>query len=105
MTKTKLVQDLKEYFASKGKFLSYNEYIEAEDAPYRIQVIKRAVGSWARLERMVGMAPVEVAPVAVEPVEVPSVPEAPVEPVEEVPAAPPVVEQPAKPVATTEKKK
>lgn len=99
MTKTKLVNDLREYFASKGKFLSYNEYIEAEDAPYRIQIIKRAVGSWARLEKMVGMAPVAVAPV-----EAAKAPEPVAEPVVE-PAAPPVVEQPAKPVATTEKKK
>lgn len=68
MTKTKLVEDLKEYFASKGKFLTYSEYIEQEDAPYRPQLIKRAVGSWARLKTMVGQieAPVveqEEAPV------------------------------------------
>ena len=60
MTKTKLVEDLKEYFASKGKFLTYAEYVEAEDAPYRPQIIKRMVGSWARLRSMVGMVEPEV---------------------------------------------
>lgn len=60
MTKTKLVEDLKEYFASKGKFLTYAEYVEAEDAPYRPQIIKRMVGSWARLRSMVGMVEPEL---------------------------------------------
>lgn len=95
MTRTKLVEDLKGYFASKGKFLTYNEYLEAEDAPYRPQLVKRMVGSWARLQRMVDMVEAPVAietPVAVEApvVEV----EATVEP--EAPAA--------KPAPTTKKK-
>ena len=78
--KSKLVEDLKEYFASKGKFLTYNEYIAEEDAPYRPQIIKRAVGSWARLQRMVNMTPVEA------PAEAPA--EAPVEAQVETPKAP-----------------
>jgi hypothetical protein len=62
--KTKLVEDLTEYFTKKGKFLSYNEYIQQDDVPYRPQLIKRTVGSWARLERMIGEieAPKPVAP-------------------------------------------
>jgi hypothetical protein len=52
--KTKLVEDLKEYFASKGKFLTYLEYVQQEDAPFRAQIVKRHVGTWARLERLVG---------------------------------------------------
>ncbi len=52
--KTKLIEDLKEYFASKGKFLTYAEYVDQEDAPFRAQIIKRHIGTWARLERLVG---------------------------------------------------
>lgn len=52
--KTKLVEDLKGYFASKGKFLTYLEYVQEDDAPFRAQIIKRHVGTWARLERLVG---------------------------------------------------
>jgi hypothetical protein len=54
MAKKKLVDDLREYFTSKGKFLSYPEYIAAEDAPFRAQIVKRYVGTWARLENMIG---------------------------------------------------
>lgn len=52
--KTKLIEDLKEYFASKGKFLTYSEYISEEDTPFRAQIVKRHVGTWARLQRLVG---------------------------------------------------
>lgn len=52
--KTKLIEDLKEYFASKGKFLTYAEYTQEEDTPFRAQIIKRHVGTWARLERLIG---------------------------------------------------
>lgn len=52
--KTKLIEDLKEYFASKGKFLTYSEYISEGDAPYRAQIVKRHIGTWARLQRLVG---------------------------------------------------
>jgi hypothetical protein len=65
MAKKKLVDDLREYFTSKGKFLSYQEYIAAEDAPFRVQIVKRYVGTWARLENMIGeIAPKSVAPKA-----------------------------------------
>jgi hypothetical protein len=54
MAKKKLVDDLREYFTSKGKFLSYQEYTAAEDAPFRAQIVKRYVGTWARLENLIG---------------------------------------------------
>lgn len=60
--KTTLIEGLKEYFASKGRFLSYLEYIDQEDAPYRVHIIRRHVGTWARLERLIG----EVKPLPVE---------------------------------------
>jgi hypothetical protein len=60
MAKKKLVDDLREYFTSKGKFLSYQEYTAAEDAPFRAQLVKRYVGTWARLENLVG--PIEPKP-------------------------------------------
>jgi hypothetical protein len=62
MAKTKLVDGLREYFTSKGKFLSYQEYVSAEDAPFRAQIVKRYVGTWARLEKLVG--PIEPKPEA-----------------------------------------
>jgi len=62
MAKKKLVDDLREYFTSKGKFLSYQEYIVAQDAPFRAQIVKRYVGTWARLEKMVGEIAPKVAP-------------------------------------------
>lgn len=62
MTKTKLVEELKEYFTSKGKIMSYNEYVLQEDAPIGAQIIRRAIGPWSRLERMLG----EINPVAAE---------------------------------------
>jgi hypothetical protein len=74
--KTKLIEDLKEYFASKGKFLTYSEYISEGDAPFRAQIVKRHVGTWARLERLIG--PVKPLPKK-EPVK---------EPVKKAPAAP-----------------
>lgn len=67
--KTRLIEDLKEYFASKGKFLTYSEYISEQDTPFRAQIVKRHVGTWARLQRLVG----EVKPLPVEkPVKAPA---------------------------------
>lgn len=62
--RTKLVEDLREYFTAKGGFMTYNEYIQQDDVPYRPQLVKRVAGSWARLERMIGeiKAPEPVAP-------------------------------------------
>lgn len=53
MTKAKLVEQLREYFAAKGKILTAEEYKAAEDAPYRYQIVKRTAGSWARMKSLV----------------------------------------------------
>ena len=53
MTKAKLVEQLREYFAAKGKILTAEEYKDADDAPYRYQIVKRTVGSWARMKSLV----------------------------------------------------
>lgn len=55
MTKrTSIVQQLGNYFASKGKVLTADEYKAQEDVPVRFQVVKRAIGSWSRLLNMIG---------------------------------------------------
>lgn len=69
MTRKIIVDQLKEYFALKGKVMTAEEYKEAEDAPIRIQVLKRKIGSWARVLNMVGDD--LVAPAVVEPVKEP----------------------------------
>lgn len=81
MSRQTTLETLKEYFASKGKFLTMDEYKEAEDAPFRFQIVKRTFGSWSRLKGLVG----EVAATKA------------------APAPKPVAPKPAaKPVATTE---
>lgn len=52
--KTAIIKTIGNYFASKGKALTYEEYREADDAPVRIVLVKRAIGSWARLLNIVG---------------------------------------------------
>jgi hypothetical protein len=52
MTRSKLLEQLKIYFEKKGKILTPEEYKAADDAPYRFQVVKRTVGSWARLKNL-----------------------------------------------------
>ena len=42
-----------DYFMSKGKVLSIEEYKAATDAPMRFMVAKRAFGSWARMTQMI----------------------------------------------------
>jgi hypothetical protein len=42
-----------DYFMSKGKVLSIDEYKAATDAPMRFMVAKRAFGSWARMTQMI----------------------------------------------------
>ena len=42
-----------DYFMSKGKVLSIEEYKAATDAPMRFMVAKRAFGSWARMKQMI----------------------------------------------------
>ena len=54
MSRQATLETLKGYFASKGKFLTMEEYKEAEDAPFRFQIVKRTFGSWSRLKGLVG---------------------------------------------------
>lgn len=54
MTRAHLIKVLRDYFTSKGRILTYQEYIAAEDTPCRIQFVKRQIGSWARLEKLIG---------------------------------------------------
>ena len=54
MTKFALAKSLREYFVKLGYFPTYAEYLALEDKPYRPHIIKRMLGSWARVERMVG---------------------------------------------------
>ena len=42
-----------EYFQTKGKVLTIDEYKVATDAPMRFMAAKRAFGSWARMTQMV----------------------------------------------------
>ena len=87
MSKQALVNTLGEYFAKNGGFMTLEAYRDAADAPVRIQIIKRSIGSWARLRSLLGYTDAPVAAVA-QPV---------VEPVVE-PVAEPVVEPVAEPV-------
>ena len=85
MTRKVIVEQLKDYFATKGKVMSAEEYRDAEDAPIRIQVLKRKIGSWSRIMNMVGMkAPEVIVALAIEApaIEAPAIeaPEAVVEP-------------------------
>lgn len=52
--RTSIISQLGSYFASKGKFMSAEEYKSAEDAPIRFILIKRTIGSWKRLTNMIG---------------------------------------------------
>ena len=62
MSRLILINTLRDYFTIKGKFMTVEEYKEAEDAPYRYQIVKRTIGTWARLKNLVGELPVQEAP-------------------------------------------
>ena len=51
--RTSIVEQIGDYFASKGKTLTAEEYKAAEDAPVRFQLVKRYIGSWSRLLNMI----------------------------------------------------
>ncbi len=70
MSRQKTVELLKEYFTSKGKALTAEEYMAAEDAPIRYQVVKRKLGPWNRILNMIGEIPALEEP-AKEPVKAP----------------------------------
>ena len=42
-----------EYFQTKGKVLTIDEYKAATDVPMRFMAAKRAFGSWARMTQMI----------------------------------------------------
>jgi hypothetical protein len=54
MSRKTTLETMKEYFAGKGKFLTIDEYKEADDTPVRFILLKRTFGSWARLKSLVG---------------------------------------------------
>ena len=54
MSKQVLINTLREYFTSKGGFMTAEEYKEATDAPYRFQIVKRTIGTWPRLKNIIG---------------------------------------------------
>jgi len=50
MTKRQvIIGQLKDYFEAKGKVMTVDEYKAAEDAPIRLQALKRSLGSWSRI--------------------------------------------------------
>jgi hypothetical protein len=75
-----VLQQVAEYFASKGRYMSYEEYKGQTDTPVSAAVLKRAIGgSWKRAEaRIEKYFPELAAKIASGPV---------VEPVVEPPAA------------------
>ena len=50
--KIKTLTILGEYFKKKGKFLSITEYQAENDAPVRVDIVKRTFNSWARMVSM-----------------------------------------------------
>ena len=64
MSKAGIISTLKEYFEEKGKFMTYEEYLQSDDRPIRPHLIKRYVGNWNRLENSIG----QIAPKVVEPI-------------------------------------
>ena len=50
--KMKTLTILGEYFKKKGKILSISEYQAQNDAPVRVQIVKRTFNSWARMVSM-----------------------------------------------------
>ena len=94
MSRKVIVEQLKDYFATKGGAMTAEQYREAEDAPIRIQVLKRKLGSWSRIMNMVGMKAPVIAVVVPEPVVEPAV-ELVVEPAVELVVEPVVEIEPA----------
>ncbi len=53
MTKKRIyLQQLAEYFISTGRVLTKAEYDAATDTPIRSFFIKRTIGNWARMEKL-----------------------------------------------------
>jgi hypothetical protein len=60
MSRKVIVEQLKDYFATKGGVMTAEQYKDAPDAPIRIQVLKRKLGSWPRIMNMLDMKAPEV---------------------------------------------
>lgn len=54
MNKVRVTQALREYFKTKGRALSYEEYRDADDTPLRVNLVKRTLGGWNRVLATVG---------------------------------------------------
>ena len=83
MSRKVIVEQLKDYFATKGGVMTADQYKEAADAPIRIQVLKRKLGSWSRIMNMLGkQAPEVIVAVEAPAIEAPAIeaPELAVEP-------------------------
>lgn len=65
MSRIAVLKELDTYFKEKGRILTYNEYIKEEDTPVRVHIIKRVVGPWGRMERLLGNFPAEKIKVSV----------------------------------------
>lgn len=66
MSKAGITSILREYFEEKGKFMTYEEYLQSTDKPVRPHLIKRYVGNWNKLQNLIGpIEPKVVAPIKV----------------------------------------
>lgn len=52
--RTNIIKSVGNFFALKGKVLTYEEYKLEEEAPVRPVLIKRTFGSWNRLVNCIG---------------------------------------------------
>jgi len=53
LNKVKVHKALKEYFETKGRVLTPQEYARETDTPVRVQEVKRIFGTWARMENTI----------------------------------------------------
>jgi hypothetical protein len=50
--RTRVIDTLKEYFQSKGRVLSAQEYARETDTPIRLQQVRNIFGSWNKVEKL-----------------------------------------------------
>lgn len=53
MNQNKILVALIKYFKEKGRVLTIQEYSHETDTPVRVQSIKQAFGSWAKMEKLI----------------------------------------------------
>ena len=51
--KATTLRALTDYFLEKGEILSYHDYVRQDDVPMPPRTIKRLLGAWGRLPRMI----------------------------------------------------